>query len=88
MTESEALSCAGTPARTLPAENVTYVVGPSATLVIVQAGDRPFGSAVQSFDAVTLHEPFPEGVEARLVSSELPRLGFVRLSEGHVPLVS
>lgn len=80
------LSYAGAQAQVLPAGDVSYVVGPSATLVIVQAGDRPDGSAVQNSDDLTLHEPFPEGVEARLASSELPRLGFVRLPEGFMPL--
>jgi hypothetical protein len=61
-------------------------LGPSATLVIVQAGDRPDGNEVQSFDDLTLHEPFPEAAEARLASSELPLLGFVRVAEGYVLL--
>ncbi|HEY0699688.1 MAG TPA: hypothetical protein VGD43_17970 [Micromonospora sp.] len=65
---------------------MTYVVGPLATLVIVQAGDRPDGSAVQSFDALALREPFPEAAEARLGSPGPPLLGFVRVSEGYVPL--
>ncbi|WP_157746093.1 hypothetical protein [Micromonospora purpureochromogenes] len=84
--ESEVMSYAGTQAQTLPAANVTYVVGPSATLVILQAGDRPDGNAVQNGDVLTLHEPFPEAAEARLTGSDLPLLGFVRVSEGYVPL--
>lgn len=86
VTETEVLSCAGAQAQALPTGDATYVVGPSATVVIVQAGDLPDGSAVQNFDELTLHEPFPEGVEALLASSELPRLGFVRLPEGYMPL--
>ncbi|MEV0810914.1 hypothetical protein [Micromonospora sp. NPDC050200] len=86
MTESDVLSCAGVPAQVLPAENVTYVIGPSATLVIVQAGDQPDGNAVQSFDDLALREPFPEAAAARLSSSEPPLLGFVRVPEGYVPL--
>ncbi|NYF57954.1 hypothetical protein [Micromonospora purpureochromogenes] len=84
--ESDVLSCAGVPAQSLSAENVTYVVGPSATLVIMQAGDRPDGNAVQSFDGLELREPFPEAAAARLSSSEPPLLGFVRVHEGYVPL--
>lgn len=80
------LSYAGAHPLVLRAGDVSYVVGPSATLVIVQAGDRPDGSAVQNFDDLTLHEPFPEGVEARLTGPGLPRLGFVRLAEGYLPL--
>ncbi len=80
------LSYAGAQAHVLPAGDVSYVVGPSATLVVVRAGDRPDGSAVRNFDDLTLHEPFPEGVEARLVDSEPPKLGFVRLPEGFMPL--
>lgn len=77
---------AGAQAQALPAGDVTYVAGPSATVVIVQAGDRPDGSAVQNLEELTLHEPFPEGIEARLASSELPLLGFVRLPQGYMPL--
>ncbi|MFF4894367.1 hypothetical protein [Micromonospora chersina] len=80
------LSRAGAQAQALPAGDVTYVVSPSATVVIVQAGDRPDGSAVQNVEELTLQEPFPEGIEARLASSELPLLGFVRLTQGYMPL--
>lgn len=86
VTETEALSTAGTPARALSAGNVTYVVGPLATLVIVTAGDRPGDSAVQSADRLELREPFPETVEERLGNAAAPRLGFVRLAEGLLPL--
>jgi hypothetical protein len=82
VTEAEALSCAGAQAQTLPAGDVMYVVGPSATLVIVRAD----GGAVQSFDGLVLREPFPEAVEARLTRSKIPLLGFVRLTEGYLPL--
>ena len=80
------MSCAGTKTQILPAGNVTYVVGPLATLIIVEAGDRPDCSAVQTFDGLTLREPFPEVAEARLTSSENPILGFVRVPMGYVPL--
>jgi photosystem II stability/assembly factor-like uncharacterized protein len=86
VTEVEALSQAGTPTQTLPAGEVTYVVGPLATLVILEAGDRPGGSAVQSFDKVTLREPFPELAEAQLRAPTTPLLGFVRVPEGYVTL--
>ncbi|WP_406065294.1 hypothetical protein [Micromonospora sp. NBC_00860] len=84
--EADVLSYAGARAQVLSGGDVSFVVGPSATLVIVQAGDRPDGSAVQNFDDLALHGPFPEGVEARLAGSELPRLGFVRLPEGFMSL--
>ncbi|MFC0531227.1 hypothetical protein [Phytohabitans kaempferiae] len=82
VTDAEALSQAGTPAQTLSAGDVTYVVGPLAMLVIVEAGDRPDGSAVQAFDRLALREPFPELVEAQLQNSGTPRLGFVRCGGG------
>lgn len=81
----EAFSHAGTPAQTLPPEGVTYVVGPSAMLVIVDAGDRPDGNAVQSADSLTLHAPFPDAAETWLDSTGA-LFGFVRVSEGYVPL--
>jgi hypothetical protein len=86
VTESEALSLAGTPALSLPADGVTYVVGPSATLIIVEAGDRPDGNAVMSADTLVLHAPFPEEAAARLEKWNLPKLGFVRVPQGCVPL--
>jgi hypothetical protein len=72
MTEAEASSHAGTPAQTLSTEGVTYVVGPSAMLIVVDVGDRLDGNAVQSVDSLTLCAPFPELVEAVLESSTLP----------------
>ncbi|MGC5331197.1 hypothetical protein [Micromonospora sp. DT62] len=86
VTEPDMLSRAGVPAQALPAEHVTYVVGPSAMLVIVEVGDRVGGNAVQSCDGVALREPFPETTAARLSSAGLPLLGFVRVPEGYVPL--
>jgi hypothetical protein len=86
VTESEALSHAGTPTRSLPADGVTYVIGPLAMLIIVEAGDRPFGNAVKNGDSLMLREPFPEEADARLQTWDLPKLGFVRVPEGCVPL--
>ena len=86
VSEAEALSYGGTPARTYAADGVTYVVGPLATLIILDAGDRPQGSAVRNVDYLVVREPFTEVVDARLQSWDLPKLGFVRVPEGYVPL--
>jgi hypothetical protein len=86
VTKSEALSHAGAPARSMPADGVTYVVGPSAMLIIVEAGDRPDANAVTNADFLLLHAPFPEEAEARLQTWDLPKLGFVRVPEGYLPL--
>jgi hypothetical protein len=87
VTEDEVLSHAGNPAQTYPADNVTYVVGPLATLIILEPGDRPGGNGVQTRDGLTLHEPFPSAVEALLVKRNPVKWGFVRVPEkGYIPL--
>jgi hypothetical protein len=68
---------------------VTYALGPAATVIIIQAGDRPDGSGVHSFDRVVLREPFPPAVAEALdprPDDNRVHLGFVRLPEGCLAL--
>jgi hypothetical protein len=45
VSEREALAAAGAGARVVSGDSVTYAIGPAATVVIVDAGDRPDGTA-------------------------------------------
>jgi hypothetical protein len=69
--EAETMSQAGNPAQTLSADGVTYAVGPSATLIIVESGDRPDGNAVNDADCLVVREPFPRGAADRRTLSTL-----------------
>jgi len=70
-------------------ETITFALGHSAMVVIVDAGDRPHGSGVRGFHEVVLHGPFPVPVADRLCAGDLPDravFGFVRLPQGCLPL--
>ncbi|WP_144022431.1 hypothetical protein [Asanoa hainanensis] len=67
---------------------MTYAVGPTATVVAVDAGDRPGGSGLSTRDRLSLRSPFPRAAAERLGGSrqDRPIHGFVRTPSGWVPL--
>ncbi len=82
----EALRRAGANAAVVEAGPVTYARGDAAFVLIVDAGDRPGGSMVDSRTGIELSGPFPGPVPDWLHRFDLPWLGFARLPEGCVPL--
>jgi hypothetical protein len=86
--ERTALAQAGAPSSLWSASSVTYALGPVALVVMLEAGDRPHGSAVYAADEVVLRTPFPDEVVAALTAraDPLPIHGFVRMPEGCLPL--
>lgn len=63
-------------------------LGASALVVVLDAGDRPQGSAVYAADEVRLRPPLPEEVVAVLTAGpgRLPIRGYARLPQGCLPL--
>jgi hypothetical protein len=89
VSEQEAVAHAGTDVELLRGESVTYALGTAATVVILDAGDRPDGSGVRSRDQVVLRGLLPGSVAERLGAdhrSDPVVLGFVRLPDGCLPL--
>jgi hypothetical protein len=86
--EEAALADAGRRARVWTGSPVTYALGASALVVVVDAGDRPQGSAVYAVDEVRLRPPVPDRVVAVLAArrGRLPIRGYVRLPQGCLPL--
>lgn len=86
VSERDAVAVAGGPApRIAYGAAVTYVVGSAATVVIVEAGDRPAGSAVRTRELLALVGPFPDEAIDGLDGGG-PLVGFVRLPQGLLPL--
>ncbi|MEV4533877.1 hypothetical protein AB0J82_08595 [Asanoa sp. NPDC049518] len=88
VSENEALAYAGRGAVVVHSVSVSYAIGPAATVVVVDAGDRPDGSGVTSADGVHLRGPFPPAAAERLGAhrQELPIHGFARMPDGCLPL--
>lgn len=88
MTKPGALALAGIAPTVWSASSVTYALGPDALVVLIDAGDRPDGSAVQSVDEVQLRAPCPAEVVAVLTAGPrgLPIQGFVTTPDGCLPL--
>jgi hypothetical protein len=82
VTEPEAVRLAGPGAYVAAAGPVTYVHGPAARVLIIQAGDRPGGSTVDSRESIELRAPFPVEISGWLDAHDLPLLGFVRMQDG------
>ncbi|MET8462433.1 hypothetical protein [Micromonospora zamorensis] len=82
MTEAEALSFAGDHRQILSVDDVTYVVGATAMIIIIDGSDPRQASVVQNFDRLVLREPFPEPAHQRLVSA-LQIIGFARVDGGY-----
>ncbi|MCP2322261.1 hypothetical protein HDA40_000768 [Hamadaea flava] len=85
-----ALAEAGPGAVVLTLDTVSYAIGLDTMVIILEPGDRPDGTAVQSADEIALRgEPIP--IEAGLAidrrsATGLRFVGFVRLAEGCLPL--
>ncbi|WP_238008732.1 hypothetical protein KZZ52_03075 [Dactylosporangium sp. AC04546] len=63
VSEDEALARLGPEREVVRGDAVTFAKGADGTVVIiVDAGDRPSGNAVDGERAMMLHEPFPDGV--------------------------
>src|SRR5688572_26488948 len=87
VTEAEAVAVAGPGASTVRAGDVTYALGTDSVVVIVEAGDRPDGSGVRTAADITVLEPFPDLVAARLTAVPRPTLiAFVRLADAFLAL--
>ncbi|BCJ48204.1 hypothetical protein GCM10010168_25640 [Actinoplanes ianthinogenes] len=86
VSEDEAFRRAGADAEVVDAGDVTYARGRDALVIIVAAGERPDGSQLASREDVTLRRPFPGPVTDWLGDHRRPWLGFVRLSDGCLPL--
>lgn len=84
--EPTALAMAGPGRQVAADEFVTYACGMDAVVIVVEAGDRPDGSGVQTRDRLILREPFPGSALEWLELHRRPRLGFVRLRQGCLPL--
>jgi hypothetical protein len=86
--EQDALAAAGAVSRVWRASPVTYALGPAALVMVIDAGDRPDGSAVYATDQVILRPPIPEDALAVLTGGPqgLPILGFARVPEGYLAL--
>lgn len=82
--ESAVVAVAGVGARVFRAEWVTYVIGPDAMVVIVDAGLRPGMDAVRSRRELSLISPFP--FDEREWPSQVPTEVFARLAGGCLPL--
>jgi hypothetical protein len=87
--ERVAVAAAGPSAEVAQGDGVTFAYGADALVVIVEAGDRPYGSAVDNADTLMLREPLP-GVASRWIhaknESKKPWLGFVRTVDGCLAL--
>ena len=88
VSERVALAVAGAPCSVWSGSPVTYALGPAALVVVLEAGDRPGGSAVHAADEVILRPPLPDEVVAVLIPGpdRLPIRAFARVPGGCVPL--
>ncbi|GAB3798901.1 hypothetical protein [Micromonospora zhanjiangensis] len=87
--ERVAVTAAGPDAEVERGDGVTFGYGADALVVIVEAGDRPGGSAVDNANTLILREPLP-GVLSRWIHAKnvagQPLLGFVRTADGCLAL--
>jgi hypothetical protein len=87
--ERAAVDAAGPNAEVVRGDGVTFAYGADALVVIVEAGDRPHGSAVDDANTLRLREPLPGEATQWMSSanrSHQPILGFVRLADGCLAL--
>ncbi|MGV9372116.1 hypothetical protein [Micromonospora tulbaghiae] len=87
--ERAAMSAAGPNAEVAYGDGVTFAYGTGALVVIVDAGDRPDGSAVDNANALVLREPLPTEATrwmSAMNKGEQPLLGFVRTAGGCLAL--
>lgn len=87
--ERAAVDAAGPNAEVAHGDGVTFAYGTDALVVIVDAGDRPHGNAVDNANTLVLREPLP-GEATQWMSSKnksnQPLLGFVKMADGCLAL--
>ncbi|MGC1214333.1 MAG: hypothetical protein WA890_24125 [Micromonospora sp.] len=87
--ERSAVDAAGPNAEVVHGDGVTFAYGADALVVIVDAGIRPHGNAVDNANALMLREPLPseatEWISSRNKSNQ-PLLGFVKMADGCLAL--
>ncbi|WP_426502835.1 hypothetical protein ACPPVO_35055 [Dactylosporangium sp. McL0621] len=89
ISERQALAHAGAGVEVRPGERVSYALGADATVVVLDAGDRPDGTGVWSRDEVVLRGVIPGSAHRWMdagAGDEPVILGFVRLPAGCLPL--
>ncbi|MFC6022072.1 hypothetical protein ACFP2T_38655 [Plantactinospora solaniradicis] len=90
VSEDEALARLGAEPEVVRGDAVTFAKGADGTvIIIVDAGDRPSGNAVDGERGIMLHEPFPDGVLDWLSPagwSHPPFYALVRLMQGCLEL--
>ncbi|WP_250029566.1 hypothetical protein [Paractinoplanes maris] len=89
VTEESALARAGADAIVVRTPAVTYAVGSTDLVLVIEPGDRPDDTGVSDFETVALHAPFPEVVENWFDAGPAQGFvvwGFARLAHGCVAL--
>ncbi len=86
--ERAAVDAAGPHAEVAHGDGVTFAYGADALVVIVDAGDRPHGTAVDNANTLMLREPLPSETTQWMnsTSKSKPLLGFVRMTDGCLAL--
>lgn len=87
--ERMAVDAAGPNVEVVHGDGVTFAYGADALIVIVDAGDRPHGNAVDDANALMLREPLPseatQWISAKNKSNQ-PLFGFVKTAVGCLAL--
>ncbi|MEU2615954.1 hypothetical protein ABZ570_30940 [Micromonospora sp. NPDC007271] len=87
--ERAAVDAAGPNAEVVHGDGVTFAHGADALVVIVDAGDRPQGNAVDNANTLVLRGPLPSEATQWISSknkNNQPFLGFVRMADGCLAL--
>lgn len=87
--ERVAVDAAGPNAEVVHGDGVTFAYGADALVVIVDAGDRPHGNAVDNANTLMLREPLPSEATEWISSknkSNQPLFGFVKMADGCLAL--
>ncbi|MBM0259390.1 hypothetical protein [Micromonospora sp. 4G55] len=87
--ERAAVGAAGPNVEVVHGDGVTFAYGANALVVIVDAGDRPHGTAVDNANTLVLREPLPSEATQWIRSknqANQPLLGFVKMADGCLAL--
>ncbi|PZG11320.1 hypothetical protein C1I95_27330 [Micromonospora craterilacus] len=86
--ERVAVDAAGPDAEVVHGDGITLAYGADALVVIVDAGDRPHGNAVDNANTLMLREPLPSETTQWINSTNKskPLLGFVKMADGCLAL--
>lgn len=87
--ERVAVDAAGSNVEVVHGDGVTFAYGADALVVIVDAGDRPHGNAVDNANTLVLREPLPSAATQWISSKNefnRPLLGFVKMADGCLAL--